>query len=246
MVRETQTQAGSKGAKSVFKPHLKRLGAHLEPSRSVLVLMPHAVAGEAFTLWCRHHLGCAQVDWATSFERGREICLTMRPDLLVVDPAIHELAAVKGLAYLRDGLANHLLLLEDRPNDATLTAILQEARASYVSRMATSHFLATSMKSMLVTGRRAFDPVFAKRLVKAPRGFQLDCTGARSLSALTDRERQVMRLLAEGSSVKQCSAMLEIAESTVENHKARLMKKLGVHKSSELALRAVRDGLISL
>lgn len=209
--------------------------------------MPNAVAGEAFTLWCQHFVGCEHTEWSTSFERGQEICREMRPSLLVVDPAISVLAATRAIDFLQDGLANHLLLLDERPQDATLSAILREPKASYFSRMSSSHSLATAMKKMLVSGHRAFDPSLVKRLKRTVYGYQLDLSpDTRSLSVLTDREREVMRLLAEGRSVKQCATLLEIAESTAENHKARLMKKLGIHKSSELALRAVRNGLIRL
>jgi DNA-binding NarL/FixJ family response regulator len=129
--------------------------------------------------------------------------------------------------------------------EVRLAAILCEPATSYFSRTASSQSLAAAMADMLLTGRRAFDPTLAPRIRRTERGFQLDYAAEqRSISILSQREQQVMRLLAEGRTVKQCAEMLGLSESTIDNHKSRLMKKLGIHKSSELAVRAIRDGLL--
>jgi DNA-binding NarL/FixJ family response regulator len=65
------------------------------------------------------------------------------------------------------------------------------------------------------------------------------------LAKLTYRELQVLRLVAEGLSVRQCAEILNRSESTVDNHKARIMKKLGVHRVVELTRFAIREGLVS-
>ena len=62
---------------------------------------------------------------------------------------------------------------------------------------------------------------------------------------LTDRELEVMLLLAEGHSVRECAELMNLAESTVENHKFRLMRKLGVHRFADVLRLAIRVGLIS-
>jgi DNA-binding NarL/FixJ family response regulator len=54
----------------------------------------------------------------------------------------------------------------------------------------------------------------------------------------------VMRLLAQGMSVRDCATKLKLAISTIDNHKARLMKKLNIHKASDLTRIAVREGFI--
>jgi DNA-binding NarL/FixJ family response regulator len=66
-----------------------------------------------------------------------------------------------------------------------------------------------------------------------------------TLAKLTPRELEVLQLLAQGNSVNECASTLKLAVNTVENHKSRLMKKLDVHKSAQLTLLAVREGLIS-
>ncbi|MEM9185876.1 MAG: helix-turn-helix transcriptional regulator [Planctomycetota bacterium] len=77
----------------------------------------------------------------------------------------------------------------------------------------------------------------------ARRGIACGAADDRRLASLTRRERQVLELVAGGASVRECAASLSIAVSTVDNHKSRLMRKLGVRKSSELVRFAFRVGI---
>jgi len=65
-----------------------------------------------------------------------------------------------------------------------------------------------------------------------------------SYDLLTDREREVLQLLAEGRSNKEVAALLEVSLSTVETHRGNLMQKLGLHSTAEIVLYAVRKRLI--
>ena len=65
-----------------------------------------------------------------------------------------------------------------------------------------------------------------------------------SYHLLTDREKEVLQLLAEGRSIKEVAIQLGIGLSTVETHRANLMQKLSLHNTAEIVLYAVRKGLI--
>jgi DNA-binding NarL/FixJ family response regulator len=62
---------------------------------------------------------------------------------------------------------------------------------------------------------------------------------------LTERERQVYQLLAEGNSNKDIANRLNLSLHTVETHRSRIMEKLGIHSTAELVLSAVRRGLVT-
>ena len=62
---------------------------------------------------------------------------------------------------------------------------------------------------------------------------------------LTDREKEVLQLLAEGRSNKEVAALLDIGVSTVDTHRMNLMQKLNLHSTAEIVLYAVRKKLIS-
>ena len=215
------------------------------PPRTLLLLLPTTIDCEAFALWCEHRVGCDLVEWATNMATGEEECRKNQPRLLVIDSSIGSGAVERGVALLREQATHHLLVLDPRPMEYRLSAILNQSGTSYFSRSAPSQSLVVAMTGMLLNGRRAFDPSIAPRIRHTELGIRLDTpAGDRSISLLTAREQHVMRLLAEGRSVKLCAEMLGVAESTIENHRSRLMKKLGIHKSAELAVRAIRDGLL--
>jgi DNA-binding NarL/FixJ family response regulator len=65
-----------------------------------------------------------------------------------------------------------------------------------------------------------------------------------SYDLLTDREKEVLQLLAEGRSNKEVASLLDLGLSTVETHRANLMQKLNLHNTAEIVLYAVRKGLI--
>ncbi len=67
---------------------------------------------------------------------------------------------------------------------------------------------------------------------------------ANPIHALTSREMEIFLLLAKGKTLKECAAEMEIAVSTADNHKARLMNKLGKHKTVQLVHLALQEGLI--
>ena len=229
----------------MHRPMSYRNGATDSPLRTLVLLLPSPVDCESFSLWCQYRVGCDVVEWATNLEEGIECCRRIQPRLMVIDPAIGCGAVERAVALVREESAGHLLVLDTRPMEVRLAAILGEPGTSYFSRTASPQALSAAMADMLLNGRRVFDPTLAPRIRRTERGYQLDYAGdQRSISILSQREQQVMRLLAEGRTVKQCAEMLGLSESTIDNHKSRLMKKLGIHKSSELAVRAIRDGLL--
>jgi DNA-binding NarL/FixJ family response regulator len=107
--------------------------------------------------------------------------------------------------------------------------------------------IVAAVSEILQNDTRVFDPALAHRIRRTSNGYQLATVSQHSLLAqLSARERQVMQLLAEGRSVAQCAEALGLSHSTVDNHKSRIMKKLGIHKASELTVRAIQEGLIHL
>ena len=215
------------------------------PPRTIMLLMAHPVDADAFGLWCRDHVDCDVIETAAELDQGFARCRKYWPILMVLDPAAAGDALERALAALLDNAASHLLVLDDRPHEIRLAQILSNSSASYFTRAAGSQALAAAFEEILAHGRRVFDPALASRIRHTGRGFQLDgLPETRSIALLSPREREVMRLLAGGRSVRQCAQTLGLSESTIDNHKSRLMKKLALHKSSELTCQAIREGLI--
>jgi DNA-binding NarL/FixJ family response regulator len=215
--------------------------------RTILWLLANPLDCEALGLWCRTHVACDFVETSADLDAGLRRCESSRPRLLVLDPTVSDSALERGLKALRAHTIGHFLVLDRRPREGRLVELLAEHSASYMSRQVGPHALAAAIEEILVQGTRAIDPALAALVRRTPRGYALhDHATNGSVAGLSRRERQVMRLLAQGKTVQQAATTLGLAPSTIDNHKSRLMKKLGIHKASELTCRAVRDGLIVL
>jgi DNA-binding NarL/FixJ family response regulator len=98
---------------------------------------------------------------------------------------------------------------------------------------------------LIAAGERSFCPEVEKYLLRTRRGLRYHPAHTASpIQKLTARELDLLVLLAQGLTVKKCAERMGISVNTVDNHKTRLMRKLGVHKSVELARFAVEEGLI--
>ena len=94
-------------------------------------------------------------------------------------------------------------------------------------------------------GERVFAPEVAEQLVFSAGGVRLaDASYSAALGKLTPRELDVLIYAAQGFTIRQTAETLGISESTADNHKSRLMKKLNIHKTVELAQLALAEGLI--
>jgi len=92
----------------------------------------------------------------------------------------------------------------------------------------------------VMAGREYYSPPVQRELSEMVRG-----AGAkRRTEPITDREREVLKLVAEGLSTKEIASRLDISTRTVETHRANLMRKLGLHSVARLTQYAIREGLI--
>ena len=116
---------------------------------------------------------------------------------------------------------------------------------SYITRHTKFEVLANLLSVIAYRGERVFDTRISDRVTTTPHGLKLNQSDDHpSISELTSREMQVMKLLAVGHSVRDCAEKMQLAVSTIDNHKSRMMKKLKIHKATEVTHLAIREGLI--
>jgi DNA-binding NarL/FixJ family response regulator len=217
------------------------------PRRSVFLLLANPLDCEAITRWTLSRVTCELCEASANLDAGLERCETLRPRLLVVDPALHSEAIARSVSMQHARIVHHVLVFDARPYEGRVVDLLAEPKVSYVSRAAGPAVLAKAFDAALTFGERTIDPGLQERLRPTPGGFEFQQDpSAPTVAGLSPRERQIMRMLALGRTVRDCAQELQLAPCTVDNHKSRLMRKLGLHKASELTCQAIRDGLISL
>ena len=163
------------------------------------------------------------------------------PDIAVVDLWMPGLSGEEAIRQIAERCpATKVLALSMHEDWARVRAALQAGALGYVVKSAPFHELIDAIHA-LTAGHGYLSPAVAHHVV--------DAVGDRDhprspLASLTEREREVLVLIAEGLSSKEIASKLGHSPKTTEAHRASLMRKLGVHKTSALVRIAIRDGLV--
>lgn len=172
------------------------------------------------------------------------LCEELRPEVVILDIAMPKLSGIQVAerAHKMDHRTGIIILSVHGDESYIIRALAAGARA-YLLKSATDEDLIPAVRAVAV-GKPFFSPAVASVLVEDYIR-QLQQRGLTdSYDLLTDREKEVLQLLAEGRSNKEVAALLDLGLSTVETHRANLMQKLSLHNTAEIVLYAVRKGLI--
>jgi DNA-binding NarL/FixJ family response regulator len=212
----------------------------------LVVVTRRCLDGDALAALFRAQADFRVLCTATSIKAAAVINQHRRPDAVLLDAELIHRSG-ENFANLAGQLGDApILVLDDDVINGRLAEILNTPSVGYFTRNAEFTELADGIRR-LVQGERAFGPSVKGRIQLTPNGWQLrrDANGSH-LAILTPREMEVLKLVALGNSVKTCAELLDLAPSTIDNHKARLMKKLGVHKALDLTRLAIREGLVTV
>ena len=168
----------------------------------------------------------------------------LRPDLLLLDLSMPR---TSGLEAIKDIKRAHpririLVLTVHKAEDYVKTALLAGADG-YVLKDATSAELFVAIRSLL-DGKRYLSPAVATTVVGLFLGSKDGAAARTSFDALSDREREVLKLIAEGRHTREIGEYLCISPKTVEKHRSNLMEKLNLHNVSALTAYAIEKGLV--
>ena len=169
----------------------------------------------------------------------------LQPDVLILDLMMPGLSGLEALRIIRQrSPRTRVVVLSMYGNNAFVATALMNGASGYVLKGCEEENLVRAVREAVV-GRRYLSPPITERAIDAyieqVRVGQLD-----PHETLTAREREVLQLAAEGNTGAEIAARLHISQRTVENHRANVMRKLGLKNQSELVRHAVRRGLIPL
>jgi len=173
------------------------------------------------------------------------LCEEHRPDLLIVDIGMPKMSGIEVAtrAQKLDRPPGIIVLSMHADESYIIRALAAGARA-YLLKDATDEDLLPAVRAV-ASGRPYFSPAVTSLLIQD----YVRTLQKRSLSdsyhLLTDREKEVLYLLAEGRSNKEAATLLDLGLSTIETHRANLMQKLTLHNTAEIVLYAVRKGIIA-
>jgi two-component system, NarL family, nitrate/nitrite response regulator NarL len=177
---------------------------------------------------------------------GREALAKARellPDIVLLDIDLPHISGLAVAEALRKELPNiKVLILSMYQRSEYLPRILQAGARGYVLKEASPEDLTKAIETVSA-GECYFSPEVARLALNQL--VQGNCGGP-DLEDLTHREREVLVLVAEGLSNKEIATNLNVGVRTVETHRERIMRKLGIHSVAGLTRYAIAKGLITL
>lgn len=169
----------------------------------------------------------------------------LRPDVLVLDLMM---PGLNGIEVTRQALKRSpdtkIVILSMHGNDEYVLEALRNGATGYVLKDAGADELVAAVRAVS-GGERYLSPELAERAIDAYVR-QTEETTLDRYETLTDREREVLHLAADGLTNVEIAARLSLSPRTVENHRANMMRKLGVTNQTELVRYAIKRGLVSL
>jgi DNA-binding NarL/FixJ family response regulator len=202
---------------------------------TVLLADDHALVRRGFRRLLEDDAELAVVGEASNGEEAIALAASLRPNVIVMDaamPGTSGLAAIK--VILKQRPSSRILMLSMHSEETLVQQALAAGARGYVLKNALDLDLAAAVKKV-AAGETVLDPAVAR---PAP------LMGERT-KRLTPRELEVLQLICNGLSNREIAAKLEVSINTVAVHRANIMNALGVHKTAELVVYALQNGLVS-
>lgn len=168
-----------------------------------------------------------------------DLARTMLPDVVLMDLSMPGLDGVEATRRIKAGAPGvRILVLSSSSVENRVAEAIAAGADGYASKLMGQDELISAIHTVH-SGKRYLGPGIDPELVRE----YIEAEATVGVK-LTDREREVLQLIAKGFKNREISATLKIAVKTVETHRTKIMQKLDLHNSAELATYAIRRGMI--
>ena len=203
---------------------------------SVLLVDDHALVRRGFRRMLQDEPDMVVVGEASDGEEAVRLAQKLRPKVTVMDcamPGISGLVATRRILEIAPQTA--VLMLSMHPEETLVRQALDAGARGYILKNAVDLELGTAIRRVLA-GEIVLDSQLSRPAV---------LKGERSY-ALTARELEIFQLIVDGKSNKEIANQLNLSANTVAVHRANMMDALGLHKTAELVVYAIRNGLVNV
>lgn len=178
---------------------------------------------------------------------GREavrLAQELRPDITIMDIGMPLLNGLDAAAQIvRENERTGIIMLSMHTDEGYILRALDAGAKGYLLKDHADEDLEQAVRCV-ATGKPYFSPSIAQALLEDYVSLMRERRLKDSYDLLTEREREVLQLLAEGKSNKEVASVLGLSPYTVETHRTNLMQKLNLHNTAEIVLYAVRKAII--
>jgi two-component system response regulator NreC len=214
------------------------------PPIRILLADDHAVVREGIRALVERQPDMAVIAEAAHGRACVELAEQHAPDVVMMDVAMPEM---NGIEAARRILASNpkigVLMLSMHHDESYVLRSLKAGARGYVLKDSPRDDVLAAIRA--VAAGRSFVSRKVSAILQEDYVRQLESRGLEdSYDLLTDREREILQLLAEGRANKEVAGLLNISLTTVETHRGHILRKLSLHSTADLILYAVRKGII--
>ena len=205
----------------------------------ILIVDDHAVVRQGLRMFLELDPELEIAGEAENGARAIEMCRSLAPDVVLMDLLMPVVDGLTAIDAIRSEMPDtEVIALTSVLEDASVVGAVKAGAIGYLLKNTQADELCRAIKAA-AAGQVQLSPEAAARLVREVRAPD-------SPEALTERETDVLRLLAQGKANKEIAAALSIGEKTVKTHVSNILTKLGVRSRTQAALYAAQIGLSPL
>jgi DNA-binding NarL/FixJ family response regulator len=203
---------------------------------TVLLVDDHALVRRGFRRMLEDDPEISVVGEAGDGKQAVAQALELRPAVIVMDCALPEFSGIEAIRKIREKLADaRILMLSMHAEETLVRQALDSGAQGYILKNAADLDLVRAVKAV-ASGKQVLDPQLDRPdALKGERG-----------NGLTPRELEILQHIVAGKSNKEIAAELNLSANTVAVHRANIMDTLGIHKTAELVVYAIKNGLVTL
>ncbi|MCL4395428.1 MAG: response regulator transcription factor [Chloroflexi bacterium] len=207
----------------------------------VLVADDHAIVREGICSLLARRKDIELVGQAADGRQAVEQVAALSPDVVLMDismPAMNGLEAT--VEIRRSHPQTRILVLSQYESKEYVLPLLRAGAAGYIGKRARASEMVDAIRAVYRDGAY-LQPSIARAIVEE----SAQPPEPESRDLLTEREKQVVQLVADGMSSREIAEQLGLSVKTIDTHRANIMEKLGIHSSAELVKYAIREGIVS-
>ncbi len=208
----------------------------MEKKITVLLVDDHSLVRRGFRRMLEDDADMEVVGEASDGEEAVRLAKELRPNVVVMDCALPGMNGLQATREILEDFPDASVLMLSMHTESTWVRQAIEAGAKgYVLKNALDLELGAAIRKV-AAGETVFDPQIEQRSA---------LKGERN-AGLTQREVEVLQMIVDGKSNKEIATVLELSANTVAVHRANIMNTLGIHKTAELVVYAIRAGLVNV
>jgi DNA-binding NarL/FixJ family response regulator len=203
---------------------------------SVLLVDDHSLVRRGFRRMLEDEPDIKVVGEASDGTEAIRLAKELKPKVIVMDCALPETSGLVATRKILENTPEQIILMLSMHSEETLVRQALEAGArGYVLKNAVDLELPAAVRKV-AQGEIVLDPQVARRSA---------LKGERN-GGLTTRELEILQFIVDGKSNKEIADQLNLSVNTVSVHRANIMDALGIHKTAELVVYAIRNGLVNI